>query len=108
MPDDYGDSYYFRGSINLKNNIIFAEHQWKIVRINGNGSIRIIYNGTCPNNICTINGFGTNQTIGKSVFNNHYLDAKYVGYMYGGAPNVPSTSREQATTNETNSTIKTI
>ena len=60
IEDDYGDSYYYRGAKDLlNNNIIFAEHQWKIIRINGNGTYRLIYNGTCPNNSCIINGTGT-------------------------------------------------
>ena len=108
MEDDYGMSYYLRGAKDyVNNNIIFAEHQWKIVRINGDGSIRIIYNGTCPNDTCTINTTGTTTQIGTSTFNTNNNDNKYVGYMYGGAAGSASTSREQATTNETSSTIKT-
>ena len=39
--DDYGDSYYFRG--NTTNNYInFANMCWRIVRISGNGTIKII------------------------------------------------------------------
>jgi len=39
--DDLGTSYYFRG--NVKNNYIsFAEMCWRIVRIEGDGSIRLI------------------------------------------------------------------
>ena len=108
MKDDYGDSYYFRGAKDyVPNNLIFANHQWKIVRINGDGSVRLIYNGTCPDNSCTINSTGTTTQIGTSAFNTNNNDAKYVGYMYGGAAGVASTSRTQATTNETSSTIKT-
>ena len=117
MEDDYGMSYYLRGAKDyVNNNIIFAEHQWKIVRINGDGSIRIIYNGTCPNNSCIINTTGISTQIGESAFNTHistaiwnttyYYDNKYMGYMYGGAAGEASTSRMQATTNETSSTIK--
>ena len=39
--DDFGVSYYFRG--NVKNNYVsFANFTWKIVRINGDGTVRII------------------------------------------------------------------
>ena len=109
MDDDYGTSYYFRGAKDyIKNNLIFANFQWKIIRIIGNGSVRIIYNGTCPNNSCTINSTGTSTQMGTKAYNSTiYNDNKYVGYMYGGAAGVASTSREQATTNETNSIIKT-
>jgi len=108
MNDDYGMSYYYRGAKNLlNNNLIFAEHQWKIIRINGDESIRIIYNGACPNNICTINNIGTSTQIKNIQFNENENDNKYLGYMYGGANGVISTSRAQAVMNETNSTIKT-
>jgi hypothetical protein len=88
--------------------------QWKIVRINGNGSIRLIYNGTCPSNNCTINNTGSNTQIGTSKFNINNNDAKYLGYMYGGEPGVASTKRnatgednsKAATYNETDSSIK--
>lgn len=53
--DNYGDSFFFRGTHHLNNNVVFAGHQWKIIRIEGNGSIRLIYNGLCPNNECSIN-----------------------------------------------------
>ena len=69
--------------------------QWKIVRINGNGSIRLIYNGTCPSNNCTINNTGSNTQIGTSKFNINNNDAKYLGYMYGGEPGVASTKEMQ-------------
>lgn len=60
IEDDYGTSYYYRGAKDyINNNLIFANHQWKIARINGNGTIRLVYNGICPNNSCLINNLGT-------------------------------------------------
>ncbi len=48
--DEYGTSYYYRGkATELNNNLIWGERQWKIIRINGDGSIRLIYNGTEAN-----------------------------------------------------------
>ncbi|MFA7120508.1 MAG: hypothetical protein WC277_03460 [Bacilli bacterium] len=83
MDDDYGTSYYFRGAKDyINNNLIFANFQWKIVRINGDESIRIIYNGTCPSNSCTINSTGAATNMGSSVFNTTDGDAKFVGYMF--------------------------
>ena len=41
--DDDGDSYYFRGKID-NNYVKFAEKTWRIVRINGDGTIRLILN----------------------------------------------------------------
>ena len=66
---------------------------WRIIRINGDGSIRIIYDGTSahgkndleydketgdfiPANI---------RSIGTGAFNVNYNDNAYVGYMYGTA-----------------------
>ena len=39
--DDYGDSYYFRGNV-TNNYVDFAGMCWRIVRILGDGSIRLI------------------------------------------------------------------
>ncbi len=99
-PDDYGTSYYFRGTKNLNNNLIFGGHQWKIIRVNGNKTVRVIYNGTCPNDTCTINTTGTNTQAMTSAWNStNYNDAKYVGYMYGGSNGSPSTVRNGTTSN---------
>ena len=40
--DDDGESYYFRGKID-NNYVSFANNLWRIVRINGDGSIRLIH-----------------------------------------------------------------
>jgi len=45
--DDDGDTYYFRGYVE-NNYVRFAGYWWRIIRINGDGSIRIIYDGTSP------------------------------------------------------------
>ena len=48
-PDDYGISYYFRG--NVQNNYVrFAGMCWRIVRITGDGSIKLaLYNYSSTN-----------------------------------------------------------
>ena len=103
MEDDYGTSYVIRGAKDyVENNLIFAEHQWKIVRINGDDSIRIIYNGACPNNECSINTSGALTQIGKSIFNPDYKPNTLVGYMYGNNPD----SYETAHINENDSIMK--
>lgn len=95
--DDYGTTYYYRG--NIKNNIVqFAGFYWQIVRINGDGSIRLIYDGTEKN------ATGGKQTIGNSQFNTNYNDPAYVGYMYG---NPDGTTFDEVHNNTTSSTIKT-
>ncbi len=105
MEDDYGTSYYYRGAV-TNNYVKFGDFYWRIIRINGDGSLRIIYDGT--------QGYenGINDT-GRLVytdkqFNALYHDAKYVGWMFGGAQGEASTSKVQAQTNETNTDIKTL
>ena len=106
--DEYGTSYYYRGERNsLNNNLIFAGFQWKIVRINGDSSVRIIYNGVCSNNECTINSTGAPTQIKNLAWNStRSNDAKYVGYMYGGANGNSSASKVQAQINETSANVK--
>ena len=94
IEDEHGTAHFFRGTHALNNNVIFAGHQWKILRIEGNGNIRLIYNGECPNNECTINGiewsdnYGMylqtgNVMVGTSVFNTERNHNRFVGYMFG-------------------------
>ena len=73
--DDEGESYYYRGAV--KNNYVsFAGFTWRIIRRNGNGSIRMIYSGKSTTDT------GEATTIGKSQFNSKYWDSTYVGYKY--------------------------
>ena len=53
---------------------------WKIARINGDGSLRLIYNGvsTTPSNEDLVNS----HAIGMSPFNKKVDDPKYTGYTY--------------------------
>ena len=53
---------------------------WRIIRINGDGTIRMIYDGTSAH----ANGeSSTDRQVGTSKFNSIYNDNTYVGYMYG-------------------------
>ena len=65
--DDYGTSYYYRGSVE-NNYVYFAGKIWRIIRINGDGSVRIILNDVLET---------------TSSFNSAHTDNAYVGYMYG-------------------------
>ena len=75
--DDDGDTYYFRGKAE-KNWVLIDKTYWRIVRINGNGSIRLIYNGSGT----SVTGYSTMALTNKP-FNERYDDNVYVGYMYG-------------------------
>ena len=78
-PDAYGTSYYYRGNV-TNNYVKFADKYWRIVRVNGDGSVRIIYDGTSAH----ANGEKSDdRQIGLSAFNENYGDNAYVGYMYG-------------------------
>ena len=111
--DDYGTSYYFRGAV-TNNYVKFAGFYWRIIRINGDGSIRLIYDGTSAH----ANGeSSTDRQIGTSRFNATYGDNAYVGYMMGidnqcasttyCSGSTRTTSYSQATSNTYSSTIKT-
>lgn len=99
--DDYGKSYYYRGAV-TENNVIFGGFCWKIIRINGNDSIRMIYNGVPVDNQCTTKT-GEGTQIGTSAFNESYSDNAYVGYMYGSTV---SSTYEDTHANINDSTIK--
>ena len=90
--------YYYRGAVE-NNYVKFAGYYWRIIRINEDGSIRLIYQGETPN------AMGSEATIGDSVFNEEYNDNAYVGYMYG-TPG--SSTYEETHANINDSTIKTV
>ena len=92
--DDYGTTYYYRGNV-LNNNVYFAGMYWQIIRINGDGSIRLLYNGSSTD---------TNNYIGRSNFNDNRYNPAYEGYMYGKQTD----TRENMIRNEVDSTIKTL
>ncbi len=66
--DDDGTSYYFRGAID-NNYVSFANQLWRIIRINGDGSIRLI----------------KSESIGDSKFNEQAELSKYAGFTYDNA-----------------------
>ena len=77
--DDYGTSYYFRGAVE-NNYVKFANFYWRIIRINGDGSIRLIYDGTEAH----ANGeISDDRQVKTSKFNRKPGDNAYIGYMYG-------------------------
>ena len=110
--DDLGASYYFRGAVdhnwvkygkyikdmyNCNNGTISNtdtrnsctkiassgdDIYWRIIRINGDGSIRMIYSGVTPPTESTKVIKTTDTSLGNSPFNQKYNSAEYVGYMY--------------------------
>ncbi len=122
--DDYGTSYYYRGTVN-NNWVVFGKNKtgsnyiwWRIIRINGNGTIRLIYAGTStsPKSAPATTGnttmikprteINTTDQYRMAVrFNEQYNDNKYVGYMYGGTKGQASTGYDAAHKPETKSTV---
>ena len=111
--DDYGISYYFRGSV--KNNYVeFANKCWRIVRIGGDNTVKLIlHNDNTANasNPCSSANNSTTAAFARysgstyrSAFNKSINDNAYVGFMYG----TPGSSTYEATHANTNkSTILT-
>ena len=90
--DDYGTSYYFRGAV--KNNYVeFVNKCWRIVRVGGDGSVKLILHNdntagaanpcSSANNNASAAFARYSGTIYKSAFNSSYNDNAYVGFKYG-------------------------
>ena len=85
--DNLGTSYYFRGAV-TNNYVQFAGYYWRIIRINGDGSIRIIYDGTSAHaNVAS----SSDRQTGTSAYNSSYNYSYYVGYTYQTGSQRPST-----------------
>lgn len=89
--DDYGTSYYYHGNV-TNNYVDFAGYRWRILRINGDGTIRLIYEGT-----------EEQKEITTAAFNSSEEDIKYLGYTYKEEINA-----ETKETKEQDSTAKQI
>ena len=92
--DDYGTSYYFRGAV-TNNYIQFANKCWRIVRVGGDGSVKLILhndNTAGAANPCNSANNSTSAAFARysgttyeSAFNTNYNDNAYVGFKYGTA-----------------------
>ncbi len=74
--DDYGITYYFRGMPD-NNWVQIGDTYWRIVRINGDGTIRLIYNGNSTDILDT--GIAESNV----AYNTTRNDNAYVGFKYG-------------------------
>ena len=83
MADESGTSYYYRGVIE-NNYVSFANKIWRIMRINGDGSYRLVLDSSA--------GTTTYSTSNSTTVHN-------LGYMHGTSTN--------ATSNSTDSAVKT-
>ena len=111
--DDYGTSYYFRGAV-TNNYVEFANKCWRIVRVSGDGSVKLILHNDntagvanpcdAANNNASAAFARYSGTTYTSAFNSSHNDNAYVGFKYGTAG-----ASDYATThaNTNNSTILT-
>ena len=111
--DDYGTSYYFRGAV-TNNYVEFANKCWRIVRVGGDGSVKLILHNDNPtgaanpcdsaNNSASAAFARYSGTTYISEFNENSDDNAYVGFKYG----TPGSNTYEAThANTNNSTILT-
>ena len=126
--DDLGTSYYYRGAVD-NNWVKFGKEgtkdiYWRIIRINGDGSIRMIYSGTTAPTESTkvvMTGTGTQITVDNTntfKFNSSHNNPSYVGYMFtegqqhgNGTPSTIKTAIDnwyKTTTLETDATTKSL
>ncbi len=98
VADGSTTSYVFAGE-NPNNYVKFGGYYWRIVRFNGDGTLRLIYNGPTTEQI------GNSTIIGSSVYNDRgdSIDNAYVGYMYGA---LGSSSYEDTHANINDSKVK--
>ena len=111
--DDYGTSYYFRGAV-TNNYVKFANKCWRIVRVGGDGSIKLILhndNTTGAANPCDAANNSTSAAFARysgttytSAFNKNSSDNAYVGFKYGTAS---ASTYADTHANTNNSTILT-
>lgn len=91
-----GTSYYWRGAV-TNNYVKFANFCWRIVRINGDGTMRLIYDGTT----CHANGNNSSDSIigaGQDYSISHDR-SEYVGYTYTEGLQRPSDSTTATASN---------
>ena len=111
--DDYGTSYYFRGAV-TNNYVEFANKCWRIVRVGGDGSVKIILhndNKAGAANPCDAANNSASAAFARysgetyeSAFNTNKEDNAYIGFKYG----TPGSNTYEAThANTNNSTILT-
>ena len=111
--DDYGTSYYFRGTV-TNNYVEFANKCWRIVRVGGDGSVKLILHNDNPTgaaNPCDAANNSASAAFARysgetyeSAFNTNKEDNAYIGFKYG----TPGSNTYEAThANTNNSTILT-
>ncbi len=90
--DDYGTSHYFRGAV-TNNYVEFANKCWRVVRVGGDGSVKLILHNDNKAGVANPCDAANNSASAafarysgetyKSAFNTNSNDNAYVGFKYG-------------------------
>ena len=72
---------------------------WRIIRINGDGTVRVIYDGTSAH---TNGESSKDRQIGESAFNSSDDDNAHVGYMYGNCDAIVESTEYSSSNNFAN------
>ena len=84
-----GTSYYFVGTP-TDNWVDFGGFYWRIIRINGDRSIRLIYNGTSTTTTGAETMINSSQFFNSNIILSEYVGLKYtVGSQHGQETNSP-------------------
>lgn len=78
--DDLGKTFYFRGSIE-NNYVNFGGYSWRIVRINGDGSVRLILDGILDNTMPYNNQSAADDAINKTNYDKISLKEELTSYL---------------------------
>ncbi len=90
--DNYGTSYYFRGAVD-NNYVTFGGKTWRIIRVNGDGSVRMIYADTTSPMAKDPNPFN-NMNLGRIPETMGYVYT--IGSSHGnGSSSMAKTKQEQ-------------
>jgi alternate signal-mediated exported protein len=89
--NDFYPVYYFRGDGALRNNVLWDNKCWKIIRTTGTGGVKMSYAGYANNGVCDDNSSNTYKTAsivyssGIEWFSSpgHYPGPGIVSYSYG-------------------------
>ena len=79
----FGNTIYYYSGSNPKNNVVFNNMCFKIIRSDDYNNIKMIYDGVYEEGKCSQNKF-----ISSLVFNTKSVNNAYVGYMYGKASSI--------------------
>jgi hypothetical protein len=81
IPDDYGMSYIYRGNV-TNNYVRLGSTYWRVIRINGDGSIRLIYNGAeATGNGASCSWCSINTGMFSTQYQHYHMDNATVPYL---------------------------